>query len=120
MESGIINAHNLLIYINNISNTLPDLGKEKVAGSNPAQGFDSSLRVPSNKIAEKLETISSSAHIISKGNRSRSAYSIPRFEMRDLYNRKNRLNYWLVRIQTDLERNDKLIYIYTQFNNNGT
>ena len=27
--------------------------------------------------------------------------------MRDLYNRKNRLNYWLGRIQTDLKGNDK-------------
>ena len=89
------------------------LGKEKVAVSNPAQGFDSSLQVPSNKIAENLETISSSALIISKGNRSRLAYSIPRFEMRDLYNRKNRLNYWLGRIQTDLEGNDKTnIHLY--------
>ena len=32
LQSGLIDAHNLLIYINSISNTLPELGKEKVAG----------------------------------------------------------------------------------------
>lgn len=47
LESGIINAHNLLIYMNNISNTLPELGKENVAGSNPAQGFEFLLRITS-------------------------------------------------------------------------
>ena len=82
------------------------LGKEKVAGSNPAQGFDSSLQVPSNKIAENVDNVSSSYDNVSKGNRSRPTNIITRFEMRDLYNRKNKLNYWLKRIQTDLEGND--------------
>jgi hypothetical protein len=39
LQSGLIDVNDLVLYINNISNTLPILGKEKVAGSNPAQGF---------------------------------------------------------------------------------
>ena len=30
LQSGLIDVHNLLIYINNISNTLPELGKDEV------------------------------------------------------------------------------------------
>ena len=36
LESGMIDVNDFLYYINYM---LPELGKEKVAGSNPAQGF---------------------------------------------------------------------------------
>ena len=38
LQSGLIDVNDLLFYRDN-NNMLPNLGKEKVAGSNPAQGF---------------------------------------------------------------------------------
>ena len=37
LESGLIGVNDLQLYLN--ANMFPILGKEKVAGSNPAQGF---------------------------------------------------------------------------------
>ena len=73
IENGLIEKQMIESLISNTSiniDMLPRLGKEKVAGSNPAQGFDSSLQVPSNKITENVENISFSADYVSKGNRS--------------------------------------------------
>ena len=39
MQNGILNKQLIQDIINNPNNMLPILGKEKVAGSNPAQGF---------------------------------------------------------------------------------
>ena len=39
MQNGILNKQLIQDIINNPNNMLPFLGKEKVAGSNPAQGF---------------------------------------------------------------------------------
>ena len=38
LQSGLITVNDLQEYINK-NHMLPELGKEKVAGSNPAQGF---------------------------------------------------------------------------------
>ena len=37
LQSGLVTSNDLLHFIN--YNNCPNLGKEKVAGSNPAQGF---------------------------------------------------------------------------------
>ena len=45
LQFGLITVNDLQTCINKYNNMLPNLGKEKVAGSNPAQGFESSLRI---------------------------------------------------------------------------
>ena len=39
LQSGLIDVNDLIFFMTNKNDMLPILGKEKVAGSNPAQGF---------------------------------------------------------------------------------
>ena len=39
LQSSLINVKDLIVFINNNNNMLLNIGKKKVAGSNPAQGF---------------------------------------------------------------------------------
>jgi hypothetical protein len=84
-------------------------------GSNPGPGAVSSLRIPTsidyknNKeyIISKTDTIS----IVRKNKNSSDKYKVATLleydQMRDLYNRKKKLDYWTERIHKDLDEHDK-------------
>ena len=93
--------------LDNPNNMLPILGKEKVAGSNPAQGYESSLRVHSNEYEEKNVQHFSPLYSVSNGNKHQINSIKSPFEMRDLYCRKQRLESWTERIHKDLVGTDK-------------
>ncbi|HET9805768.1 MAG TPA: hypothetical protein VFP49_02550, partial [Nitrososphaeraceae archaeon] len=62
-------------------------------------GLVCSLRVPSKKYQRKKNIEKSSRDIDKPYIRIIES----QFEMRDLYNRKNRLKYWIEKIHTDLD-----------------
>ena len=72
----------------------------------PAQGFESSLRVPSNEYEEN-NVKASTIHFVSNGNKHQTTSIQSFFEMRDLYSRKERLEYRTERIHKDLKGTDK-------------
>jgi hypothetical protein len=63
-------------------------------GSNPTSSIESSVRITSKN---KQKAISS--NVIAYNRQQR-------YEMRDLYNRKARLHYWIQRINIDLKDNE--------------
>ena len=92
-------------------------------GSNPGPGALSSVRIPTttsiidhknNKdhiINSKTATISIVQQQQQKNNTSSDKYKVVKlfenYQMRDLYNRKKKLDYWIERIHTDLDEHDK-------------
>ena len=62
-------------------------------GSNPTSSIDSSLRCPTT----------TTAHLILCKQHQKSD---SKYEMRDLYNRKVKLERWIQRIHTDLKDNE--------------
>ena len=83
-------------------------------GSNPGPGADSSVRIPTsaniNCIRINPKTDKSSI-IQEKNDNSSDRYKIVKLfennQMRDLYNRKKKLDYWTGRIHKDLDEHDK-------------
>ena len=83
-------------------------------GSNPGPGADSSLRIPTsaniNHIRINPKTDKSSI-LQEKNDNSSNKYKIVKLfennQMRDLYNRKKKLDYWTDRIHKDLDEHDK-------------
>jgi hypothetical protein len=90
-------------------------------GSNPGPGALSSVRIPTTSIIDhknnKEYIINSETATISivqqqqKNNVSSDKYKVAKLfendQMRDLYNRKKKLDYWTERIHTDLDEHDK-------------
>ena len=84
-------------------------------GSNPGPGALSSVRIPistdfknnTEYIISKTDTTS----IIQKNKISNDKYKVAKLleydQMRDLYNRKKKLEYWTDRIHQDLDEHDK-------------
>jgi hypothetical protein len=78
-------------------------------GSNPGPGVQPSVRIPtsrnSNHIRISPKTDKSSI-VQQKNNISSDKYKVAKlfenYQMRDLYNRKKKLDYWTDRIHTDL------------------
>jgi hypothetical protein len=83
-------------------------------GSNPGPGVQPSVRIPtstnSNHIRINPKTATSSI-TQEKNDNSRDRYKIVKlfenYQMRDLYNRKKKLEYWTDRIHKDLHEYDK-------------
>jgi hypothetical protein len=83
-------------------------------GSNPGPGVQPSVRIPtstnSNCIRINPKTATSSI-IQEKNDNSSDKYKIVKLfennQMRDLYNRKKKLDYWTERIHKDLDEHDK-------------
>ena len=93
-------------------------------GSNPGPGVQPSVRIPTttsvidhknNKDhiinSETTTTISIVQQQQQKNNISSDKYKVAKLfendQMRDLYNRKKKLDYWTERIHTDLYEHDK-------------
>jgi hypothetical protein len=114
IQNEILDKQLIQDIIDNPNNLLPILGKEKVAGPKvckhagiPAQGFESSLRVPLHEFEEKNVKETSLLHCVSNGNKQPVTSIKSPFEIRDIYCRKQRLEYWTKKIHTDLVRTDK-------------
>lgn len=83
-------------------------------GSNPGPGADFSVRIPTfaniNHIRINPKTDKSSI-VQQKNDNSSDKYKIVKLfennQMRDLYNRKKKLDYWTDRIHKDLDEHDK-------------
>jgi hypothetical protein len=78
-------------------------------GSNPAQSIQRLVRIPKSKDRGKRIT-SKNIHLCDKvkiRNPEKDCLQIVDYKMRDLYNRTEKLAYWLKRIETDLQGSDK-------------
>lgn len=81
----------------------------RVVGSNPAQSIQSSVQIPKSKDRDNRIT---TKHIHSRDKvqiqiGKKTCGQIVDYKMRDLYNRAEKLAYWLKRIETDLQGLDK-------------
>jgi hypothetical protein len=83
-------------------------------GSNPAQSIQSSVQIPKSKDRDK-RIISKHIHLRDKVQiqiGKKTCGQIVDYKMRDLYNRTEKLAYWLKRIETDLQGSDKEDVLY--------
>jgi hypothetical protein len=84
-------------------------------GSNPGPGVQPSVRIPTstniNHIRINPKTATSSIIQEKNKNNSSDKYKVAKLfendQMRDLYNRKKKLDYWTDRIHKDLDEYDK-------------
>ena len=81
------------------------LRKREVAGSNPAQSIESSVPIPKIKATNRYCTSKISNNQILKPQSN--LHINVNYEMRDLYNRKEKLAYWINRANTELQEPDK-------------
>jgi hypothetical protein len=79
-----------------------------VVGSNPTRSIESPVQIP--KFNRKKRTTNDSSIEVGKVEISiqQTASRQTDYKMRDLYNRDGRLEYWLNRIDTDLNGSDKV------------
>ena len=85
-------------------------------GSNPGPGALSSLRIPTSidykNNKEDINSKTNKNSIVQQKNDSSDKYKIVKIfennQMRDLYNRKKKLDYWTDRIHKDLNEHDKI------------
>jgi hypothetical protein len=78
----------------------------QVMGSNPIPSIESSVRVTSKNEQQFLNQNNESTKINIEGN-NRSNLSFDDLKMRDLYHRKEKLEYWVERVRKDLEDPDR-------------
>jgi hypothetical protein len=83
-------------------------------GSNPAQSIQSSVQIPKSKNRDKRTT---TKYIHSQAKTQipipqKNPVQIVDFKLTDLYNRPKKLAYWLNRIETDLQGQDKEDILY--------
>jgi hypothetical protein len=78
-------------------------------------GFETWVRIPTsitNKNSKETNFEIDTSSIVQKENKNNSdKYKVDKLfenhQMRDLYNRKKKLDYWTERIHKDLDQNDK-------------
>ena len=89
-------------------------------GSNPGPGVQPSVRIPTTSVIDhknnkehtiNSETTATISIVQQKNYNSSDKYKIAKLfennQMRDLYNRKKKLDYWTNRIHKDLDEHDK-------------
>ena len=89
-------------------------------GSNPGPGADSSLRIPTSTNIDDIISLNretDTRSIVNQQEKETHNYSSDKYkvapsfknnyQMRDLYNRKKKLDYWTDRIHKDLDEHDK-------------
>jgi hypothetical protein len=91
-----------------------EINRTDIRGSNPSQSIESSVPIPKIGIIKRYCNSKTTNDQILK-NQSTPDINIS-YEMRDLYNRKRKLAYWINRANTELQEPDKTdVLTFIQF-----